>query len=52
MKRICNIQKMDKTVRFALNSYARNDLISDCGSKATLIQNGEDVLKFPELILL
>jgi len=44
-------RKTDKTVRFTLNSYAKNGLIKDCGSKATLIQNGEKVLKFPELIL-
>ena len=43
---------MDKTVRLTLNNYARNGVIRDCGSKATLIQNGEEVLKFPEVILL
>lgn len=43
---------MDKTVRFTHNSCARNGLIRDCGSKVTLIQNGEEVLKFSERILL
>jgi len=38
---------MDTTVRLTLNG-----LIRDCGSKVTLIQNGEEVPKFLDLILL
>jgi hypothetical protein len=44
---------MDKRVRFTLNSYAKNGLtLKKLWSKAIWIQYREEVLKFPDLILL